>query len=148
MRDDKQRYTGLAPVTVLYSHSSCTRSVRDRLTPHLDSDSLSDNEDLTTLAYNSMSATPVVATPLSHTTSQYDAMPPLVDQSDDEDFDLDSDTDSGSDADTDLDDDASDAEVPYDDPMPALVELSDNDDSDSDVRRVRHRRPSHTSAAP
>jgi hypothetical protein len=109
VRDYKQRYTGLAPATALYS--TCPQGRSNRPTPNLDSDSHSGVEDLATLAYNSMSATPVVATPLSHTTSQYDAMPPLVDQSDDEDSDLDSDTDSGSDADTDLGDDASDAEV-------------------------------------
>ena len=132
MRDDKQRYTGLAPVTALYSHSPCTRSVSDRLTPHLDSDSLSDNEDLVTLSYNSMSTTPAVVTPPSHTSSSlYDTMPPLMNLSDDEDSDSDSDTDSGSDPDTDLGDDASDAEVPYD-PMPPLVALSDSEDSDSD----------------
>ena len=104
----------------------------DRPTPNLDSDSHSDDEDSVTLAYNSMSATPVVATLPPHTSSSlYDTMPPLVNLSGDEDSDSDSDTDSGSDPETDLGDDASDGKVPYD-PMPPLVDLSNDEDSDSD----------------
>jgi hypothetical protein len=132
VQDLKQRYTGLAPAVAQYSTSPQSRSIRP--TPHLDSDLLSDEEDLATLSYNSMSQTPVVATPLPHTDPQYDDMPLLIAQSDDEDSDSDSGPDSGSEADTDPGDDESDAEVIYNDPMPALVDLSDSDsDSEADI---------------
>ena len=65
MQDVKQRYTGLAPAVARYSTSPQGLSIRP--TPHLESDLLSDEEDLATLSYNSMSATPIVATPLLNT---------------------------------------------------------------------------------
>jgi hypothetical protein len=133
VQDVKQYYTGLAPAVARYSPSP--QGLMIRPTPHLQSDLLSNREDLADLSYNSMFSTLVVDTPDSH--ALYSNMPPLVAQSEDEDSDSDdSDPDSGSEADTDAGDDQSDAEVIYDDPiaMPPLVDLSDDDsDGDSDV---------------